>query len=69
MEWLVIALEENSGRPVIDETGLKERYDWDVEWKAGATHGEIIRAIDESLGLRLKPARRSVEMLVVEKER
>jgi len=64
---LVIHLEENADRPVIDETGLSGRYDWDVRWRRGAKAGTIVKAICGQLGLQMQPARRRVEMLVLEK--
>jgi len=55
--------------PVIDETGLTGSYDFDLHWNGRANNQnlEIERALKEQLGLDLVPARRSVEMLVVDK--
>jgi uncharacterized protein (TIGR03435 family) len=57
--------------PVIDETGLSKAYDFDFHWDASleedALKKEIQRALSEQLGLELVPARRPIEMLVVEK--
>jgi len=66
---LVIHLEENVDRPVIDETNLPGRYDWDATWPRGAKAKAIIHAVREQLGLQMLPARRTVEMLVLEKGR
>lgn len=54
-------------KPVIDETGLRGRYDVLLEWKAGDTES-LIREVRETLGLELRPAKRPVEFLVVENE-
>ena len=67
LDCLVIDLEDNLERPVIDETGLGERYDWDLQWDPTDGAEGIIRAVREQLGLGLTPARRPVEMLVLEK--
>jgi uncharacterized protein (TIGR03435 family) len=55
--------------PVIDETGLTGSYDFDLHWngRSNNQNQEIQRALKEQLGLELVPARRSIEMLVVEK--
>lgn len=58
-------------RPVIDETGLTDAYDVEVHWNAklqgDALRNEIQRLMREEYGLALSPARRAIEMLVVEK--
>ncbi len=61
---LVIHLEENLDRPVVDETGLNGIYDWDARWPAKPAPAEVAKAV-QSLGLELSPARRRVKMLVV----
>jgi uncharacterized protein (TIGR03435 family) len=59
----------NINMPVIDETGLTGSYDFDLHWngRSNNQNQEIQRALKEQLGLELVPARRSIEMLVVEK--
>lgn len=61
------------GKPVVDETGLTNSYDFDLHWNAtlnwNAQLAEVKRAMREQLGLELAPSRRSIEMLVVEKRR
>ena len=59
----------NYNIPVIDETDLTGSYDFDLHWngRANNQNQEIEHALKEQLGLELVPARRSIEMLVVEK--
>ena len=59
-------LEDRLNGIVVDETNLAGRFDLELRWDA--THPESIkRAVQEQLGLELTPAKRAVEMLVVEK--
>ncbi len=51
--------------PVLDETGLKDEYDFELSWVPGDPES-IKTALVEQLGLELIPARRPVEMLIVE---
>jgi uncharacterized protein (TIGR03435 family) len=57
--------------PVIDQTGLANKYDFFLKWDdAVPTHPNkegIKQALLEQLGLELVPSREPVEMLVVEK--
>lgn len=54
------ALDGELGRPVVDETGLTDRYSFDLEWKGG---DEADRArVLADVGLRLVPARRPVRL-------
>lgn len=63
-----------SGRPVVDKTGLTERYDFILSYSRPQGPGELpdntppdlFTAIQEQLGLRLQPARASIEVIVVD---
>jgi len=57
-------------KPVIDQTGLNDRYDFHLQWqpRAGEPNRDAFRrAMLDQLGLELVPGRESIEMLVVEK--
>jgi uncharacterized protein (TIGR03435 family) len=64
-EDLAFCLEDLLHQPVIDETGLKGRYHLELTWDAKKP-GSMLKAVREQLGLELAPARRAVEMLIVE---
>ncbi|HEY5912858.1 MAG TPA: TIGR03435 family protein [Verrucomicrobiae bacterium] len=70
IESLAAKLEEFVGRPVVDETRLTNRFDFQLLWdETGAEDlqtGRIAAAVREQLGLELAPAKRSIEVLVVE---
>lgn len=58
--------------PVIDQTDLTGRYDFDLHWSQpggyAAPNPEALKqALLDQLGLKLTPATKSIEMLVVEK--
>ena len=57
------------GRPVIDETGLTESYDFELHLDSKSkNYTEAIKnALREQLGLELVPTNMPIEMLVVEK--
>jgi uncharacterized protein (TIGR03435 family) len=77
-------LTQELGRTVVDETGLKGKYDFTLKWApddaaaqsetgsnaAGETPDaagpSIFTAIQEQLGLKLEPAKRPVECLVID---
>jgi uncharacterized protein (TIGR03435 family) len=62
-------------RPVVDQTGLKDRYDFILKWTPeGSPAGEdpsappgLYTAIKEQLGLRLVPAKASVHVLAIDR--
>jgi uncharacterized protein (TIGR03435 family) len=62
---LVDGIEAVLKQPVVDDTGLKGKFDWDILFDA-KTADSIIDAIRKDLGLELKRARREIEVLVVE---
>jgi uncharacterized protein (TIGR03435 family) len=54
------------GKIVVDETGLDGRYDYELEWDQRDPQ-DMVRAVEEQLGLVLVAGRREVEFLVVER--
>ncbi len=66
---LVSTLESRAGLPVLDETGLTGYYDLHLQWNRRPGESDkdaFVRAVREQLGLELVPAKRPIEMLVVE---
>lgn len=74
MPMLIRALSSVLERIVLDETGLKGRYDFQVEWTpdqaaAGddlSRPGSIFTAVQEKLGLKLQSKKGQVPVIVVE---
>jgi len=64
MNHLRRLLEDRMGHPVIDETNLTGRYDFDVRG-AGKSQEQFIELLRNQLGLPLTPQRRNIEMIVV----
>ncbi len=64
-------LEGYCGMPIIDETALTPHFSIDVRWKElgerDPNHAALKKALLNTLGLELVPARAPVEMLIVEK--
>lgn len=56
-------------RPVVNETGLTGRYQIDLRFDVKEDPGSLSRAIEDTLGLELVLAERSVRMLVVTEHR
>lgn len=69
MAMLVSVLENQLGRPVIDETGLTGRYKFNLSYAPendpNPAAPSIFTAIEEQLGLKLHSARRPVEIIVI----
>lgn len=69
LDSLRLSIEDETGEPVLDETGLKGQYDVDLKWQTQATETDndaFQRALSQQLGLELVPSVQPVEMLVVE---
>jgi uncharacterized protein (TIGR03435 family) len=62
------------GRPAVDQTRLKGRYDFQLKWTVDETKAPtdesappgLFTAIQEQLGLKLEPVKAPVEVLVVD---
>jgi uncharacterized protein (TIGR03435 family) len=65
LKRLVDGLTGLLGQPVVDETNLKDKYNWDVLFDA-KNHDSIIESLRRDLGLELKRAKRAIEVYVVE---
>ena len=77
-DWLPGSLEEWLGKPVLNETGVTNRYNIHLKWKMSEQElkGEaepdpnaIIAAVRDQLGLNLSLQRRSLPVLIVERAR
>jgi len=64
---LAAGIEDVLNVPVIDETGLQGKFDWDLVWEAGNPRS-IIDAVRTQFGLELTPARRKLEIVIVGKK-
>jgi uncharacterized protein (TIGR03435 family) len=59
-------------RPLLNRTGLAERYDFELKFKLSLEEGQglngesIFTAIEEQLGLHVEPARAAIDVLVVD---
>lgn len=64
--------EQASGRMVIDRTGLTDAYDFTLRWRpddapdVNPDQPSFFTAVQEQLGLRLRPDRAPVEVLVID---
>jgi uncharacterized protein (TIGR03435 family) len=63
---LLMFLENNSGVPVVDETGLQGKYTYDLK-APKKDYDSLRKAIQEQLGLDLRKERRRLQVLVVRK--
>lgn len=69
---LVTLLARDLGRPVIDKTGLTQRFDvavqYSVELRPGAEPGPPLQAaLADQLGLKVEDAKAAVEVLVIDR--
>jgi uncharacterized protein (TIGR03435 family) len=67
---LVDHLQWPVGSTIVDKTGLTGRYDvmlrWDPKDEPSSTEPSIYAALEEQLGLRLRPVKTTVETLVID---
>jgi uncharacterized protein (TIGR03435 family) len=70
MSYLASMLQQFSGRPVADETGIRGSYDIKVEYapdmEADSSLPSLFTALKETLGLELKPKKIPVQVLVID---
>lgn len=70
MGYLASMLQEFSGRPVADETGIRGSYDIKIEYapdiEADSSLPSLFTALKETLGLELKPKEIPVQVLVID---
>jgi uncharacterized protein (TIGR03435 family) len=60
-------LENFKGKPVVDETSLKEKYDWELVYSS-ADPNLLTDSLRERLGLELVQAKRQIEVFVFDKD-
>jgi uncharacterized protein (TIGR03435 family) len=75
MRELAHNLQGELDRPVVDETGLKGKYDFTLKWSRGdaAATGDadnslpsFFTALQEQLGLKVEPSKGEVDVMVIE---
>lgn len=64
---LLMFLDSRAGIPVIDETGLKEKYTYDLK-VVGKDYESLRKAVGDQLGLDLRKERRKLPGIVVRKQ-
>ncbi len=70
MADVAAALRRLAGRPVEDHTGLKGNFDFEIKWSPeeipDSVYPSLFTVLKEQLGLKLRPAKGSVETLVID---
>ncbi len=73
MSDLALILQFRVDRPVVDETGLKGRYDFKLQWTTDEARDPapdappgLFTAIQEQIGLKLEPAKAPADVLVID---
>ena len=74
MPDLAEILQFRVNRPVVDQTGLKGRYDFKLQWTTDETRAMdanappgVFTAIQEQIGLKLEPVKAQADVLVLDK--
>ena len=70
MSSVAALLQRQAGRSVEDHTGLQGRYSLSMEWSPRDTEDAVlpplVTALQQQLGLRLRPAKGTVSTIVVD---
>jgi uncharacterized protein (TIGR03435 family) len=70
MPFFAATLQQVSGRPVVDQTGLTGSYDIKVQFSpdlsSDSPFPSLFTALDETLGLKLKPQKVAIKFLVID---
>lgn len=73
MSDLALILQFHVDRPVVDQTGLKGRYDFKLQWTTDDAQTtqpdappELFTAIQEQIGLKLGPVKAPADVLVID---
>ncbi|HWG16339.1 MAG TPA: TIGR03435 family protein [Acidobacteriaceae bacterium] len=72
---IALVLKFYTDRPLVDQTGLKGRYDFQLAWTFdemraptdGSAAPSLFTAIQEDMGLKLEPVKAPVDVLVIDK--
>lgn len=68
---IAATLRRQAGRPVEDHTELKGNFDFQIEWAPEETpesaDASLFTVLKEQLGLKLQPARGTIEMIVIDR--
>ncbi|HEY4356895.1 MAG TPA: TIGR03435 family protein [Acidobacteriaceae bacterium] len=71
MTDVAAALRRQAGRPVEDHTGLQGNFDFSIQWAPeetpDSTDPSLFTVLKEQLGLKLRPAKGSIEMIAVDR--
>jgi len=76
IELLLQFLSNETGRTVVDKTGLTGKYNFTLSWRPAMEKGaaddatdstpDLFTAIQEQLGLKLEPTKGPVDVLVID---